>query len=288
MQFKTRHAVLYAAIISLAVLMTSFSPKPPETAYNSKELLNNVLSAIANTKTLRYNLICDERINGKMLHTESKVKLQVSPRKLYLFLNGPEVLYLQGLNNGNALVNPAAFPYINLNLDPYGSLMRKDQHHTINEMGLQYLSDIIKDGIRRAGDKLDKYFVIIGEEKLNGRLCYKLSIAFPDFAWKPYTVKKDEDITAIARKHCASEYMILENNPKAAWYTDVKEGEIIQVPDAYAKLTLLFVDKEFLLPVSSKVYDDKGLFETYEYQNLQVNPTIAPEEFTKDYKDYKF
>ncbi len=82
--------------------------------------------------------------------------------------------------------------------------------------------------------------------------------------------------------------MILENNPQISDYTDVKAGQIIQIPDAYAKLTLLTIDKELLIPVNNKVFDDKGLFETYEYHNVIVNSTIAPEEFTKDYKDYDF
>jgi hypothetical protein len=223
-----------------------------------------------------------------MQHTESLVKLQVSPRKLYLWVNGPEVLWVQGANDGEALVNPASFPYIDLNLDPFGSLMRKDQHHTIHEMGLQYLAEILKDGIRRAGDKIDKFFVIVGEEKCNGRNCYKLSITNPDFAWGPYTVNKGEDIISIARKLHVSEYMILEHNSNLSSYNDVKEGLVIQVPDAYAKLTLLLIDKELLLPINNQVFDDKGLFETYEYRNLQVNPSIAPEEFTKNYKDYNF
>lgn len=275
-------------IISICILLTSFSLKPYKPVYNAREIVNDLLASVGKIKTLRYNLQCNERINGKMQHTESKVKMQVSPRKLYLLLNGPEILWLQGVNDGEALVNPDAFPYMNLNLDPYGSLMRKDQHHTIHEMGMEYTAEILKDGIRRAGDKLEKYFVILGEEKYNGRPCYKLSIAFPDFEWHPYTIKNGENITSIARKLNVSEYMILEKNPLATWYDDVKAGQIIQVPDAYGKLTLLLIDKEFLLPVSEKVFDDIGLFETYEYYNLQVNPPIAPEEFTKEYKEYHF
>ncbi len=82
--------------------------------------------------------------------------------------------------------------------------------------------------------------------------------------------------------------MILENNSNVSSYNDVKEGMVIQVPDAYAKLTLLLIDKELLLPVKSLVFDDKGLYETYEYHDLKVNAPIAPEEFTKNYKDYSF
>ncbi len=288
MKFKKNYVGLFFAIISCCIVLTSFRSKPLIPLYSSRELLTDVLASVGKIKTLRYTLQCNERINGKMQHTESKVKLQVSPRKLYLSINGPEILWIQGANGGDALVNPDAFPYVDLNLDPYGSLMRKDQHHTIHEMGMEYTAEILKDGIRRAGDKLDKYFVITGEEKYNGNDCYKLSIAFPDFAWHPYTIKQAENITTICRKLHVSEYMVLEKNPESTGYSDVKPGQIIQVPDAYSKLTLLLIDKELLLPVSQKVFDDKGLFETYEYSDLLVNPTIAPEEFTKEYTGYHF
>ena len=42
------------------------------------------------------------------------------------------------------------------------------------------------------------------------------------------------------------------------------------------------------LPVVIKIYDEQGLFEQYEYHNLQVNPVLKDIEFTKAYKDYKF
>jgi outer membrane lipoprotein-sorting protein len=155
-------------------------------------------------------------------------------------------------------------------------------------MVFQYLADILKDGMKRAGDKWEKYFVLVGDEKLNGRNCYKLAISFPDFAWVSYTVKKGENLTTIARKLRVSEYMVLMNNPKISWYNDVKEGQVIQVPNAYGKLTILLIDKELLVPVSNKVFDDRGLFETYEYHDLEINTTILPEEFTKEYKDYNF
>lgn len=286
MSFKARY-ITFILVVGISILLLSFRSKKTEYGSN-RELIDNIFEAVDNIKTMRFNLQCNERIKGRMTHYESKVKLQVSPRKVYLSLKGPEVLWIQGKNNGDALVNPGAFPYMNLNLDPYGSLMRKDQHHTIHEMGFQYLADILKDGMKRAGDKLDKYFVVSGEEKLNGKNCYKLVITFPDFAWDSYTVKKGENLTTIARKLRVSEYMVLMNNPKISWYNDVKEGQVIKVPNAYGKLTILLIDKESLLPVSNKVFDDQGLFETYEYQDLQVNTPIAPEEFTKDYKDYNF
>lgn len=277
----------YILIVLTTVPLTSFQVSTEKHYNNNQQLLNKIFNAIDNLKTLRYNLQCNERIKGKLQHTESKVKLQVSPRKLYLNIRGIEVLWIEGANNGNALVNPGAFPYINLNLDPNGSLMRKDQHHTIHEMGYLYLADIIKHGLRST-NAINTNFRVLGEEVYDNRVCYKISLSFPDFKWIPYTVQKNEDLISIARKLRVSEYMVLEKNTTLSGYYSVKEGQVIQVPTAYAKLTLLLVDKEYLLPINNKVFDDKGVFETYEYHNLQVNTFINPEEFTKKYKDYKF
>ena len=82
--------------------------------------------------------------------------------------------------------------------------------------------------------------------------------------------------------------MVLTNNPKISWYNDVKEGQTIKVPNAYGKQTLLLIDKENFLPVSNTVFDDQGLYEKYEYIDLQINCVILPEEFTKNYKGYNF
>jgi hypothetical protein len=83
--------------------------------------------------------------------------------------------------------------------------------------------------------------------------------------------------------------MILEvNAATASDYYDVTEGMVIKVPMVYGKKTELLIDKQYMLPVNTKVYDDKGLFESYEYDILVVNPPLKDEEFTKTYKDYHF
>ena len=200
MRLNIKHITFLFTFLVYCTLLFSFRYRQAKTIITSRDLIDRVFDAISNVKTMRYKLHCNERIKGRMRYFESKVKLQTSPRKLYLSLKGPEVLWIQDANNGDALVNPSSFPYMNLNLDPYGSLMRKDQHHTIYEMGFQYLGDILKDATKKAGDKFDKYFTVVGEDVYNGRPCYKLSILFPEFAWNSYTVKKGEDLTSIARK----------------------------------------------------------------------------------------
>lgn len=182
MKFKKEFIYFNVAILCSSLSFISVISSP---SANSHEILNNVFNAIANIKTLRYHLVLGERINGKIHYTESHVKLQIHPRKIYLSLKGREVLWIQGENNEDGLVNPDAFPYVNLNLDPYGTLLRKNQHHTIHDVGVAYIADIIKNAMLKVGNNFDKHFAIIGEEVYNGSHCYKLSISFPDFFWEP-------------------------------------------------------------------------------------------------------
>lgn len=281
-----------ASRLLMAVLLVLFAsgrtaPGPSPEEANTQQIITKMLDAIRSIRTLKYNLKCSERINGKMLQTESQVKLQVSPRKVYLYLKGPEVLWIEGQNNGNALVNPNSFPYVNLNLDPNGSLMRKDQHHTIHEMGFAYLGDVLESVVTKVGDKFDKYFSYSGEDKFLNRPCHKILITNHDFTYVSYKVKKGENLITIARKLKVSEYMILEKNKLTDYYA-VKEGQQILVPNGYAKMVMLTIDKQTYLPIAIKTFDDKGLFESYEYHNLQLNVKIADQEFSKDFKDYKF
>jgi hypothetical protein len=276
-------------VLGLFTFITSaFKQQETHPAVNTLETLNAMVKAIVNIKTLRYDLQRNERVKGKMNFTESKVKLQVSPRKLYIAVGVQEVLWIEGTNGGNALINPGSFPYVNVNLDPMGSLMRKNQHHTINELGMDYLGSILKAAMQHYGDKIEKYIVFLGEEKCLGRTCYKLAASFPDFSWESYTFKKGETILSVAKKRNISEYMILENNPQYSWFDGGAEGQVLKIPTAYSKSILLMIDKEYMLPISEKIFDDKGLFESYEYSNLKVNVPIAAEEFTKEYKDYHF
>lgn len=247
-----------------------------------------MIKAIKEIKTLKYDLKISERIEGDQKNYSSSIKLQCAPRKLYIYVKGAEVLWLEGKNGGDALVNPGSFPYINLNLDPAGSLMTADQHHTIHEIGFDYFKGIIENTIARVGDKFEKYFFYQGEEKFDGKPAYKVTILNNDFAFVPYTVKKNETLQDIARKFYVSEYMIKENNKKVKSYTDVKEGQEILIPNGYAKMTVMYIDKQYMVPLLTRVYDNKGLFESYEYLNLQVNPKFADDEFTKEFKDYHF
>lgn len=256
---------------------------------SAKELVTKSLKSIKEVKGLKYHLKITERGKKGFNYYESAVKFSRNPRLIYLYIKGIEVLWVQGQNDGKALVKPNSFPFFNLNLDPMGNLMRQDQHHTLNEMGYDYFASIIQNTVDRLGDKFDEVFSVEGTERINNRPCYKIVIDNKDFKYVDYTIGEGESITSIARKFHIAEYMILEKNPKFKDYFDIlRKGQVIKIPNWYCRTVVMYIDELYFLPISMKVSDDKGLFEEYNYHFLQVNPKFDEGEFTRGYKGYGF
>lgn len=282
--FKILKILIITSLLFPIFGISVYSQQP-----TSKDVVFKMLKSIHDLDRAKWSLKIIERGKNGFNNYESSVKLNKSPRKIYIYIKGIEVLWVNGWNSNKAYVKPNSFPYVNLSLDPLGFLMRQDQHHTLNEMGFDYFGSIIQYIAGKVGDKFDSHFKLEDDERHNNRPCYKVTIKFPEFGYENYTVGVNESITSIARKLHVSEYMILEANPKLKDYFDIlKKGQILKVPNAYAKDVTLWIDQLYNLPVGIKILDDKGLFEQYDYFFLQVNPKFEDDEFTKTYKDYKF
>ena len=252
------------------------------------EIMQLVFNADRNIHTLRFNLKISERIDGKLHLSGSSVKIKTHPNKLYLWSEKAELLWLENENNNLVKVKPFTFPYFEMNLDAENILLRKGQHHSIRESGFNYFISIIHNNYEQCKTHKSRYFVLLGEEKILNRDCYKISVLNTDFSFYKYTVQKGETIESIARKLFLSEYMILENNPTLGSYKDVRAGDKINVPSSYSQMSVLFIDKIYYLPISTRIYDNKGFFEGYDYDDLKVNLVIPEEEFSPKYKDYHF
>jgi len=284
---RSIHLFLLLIGIIISSSFRNIHPVPVQDSVNAKLIITNMNKAAETLQSLQFDLKIQERVGGKYRNSISAVKLQRKPRKIYMKLNGPELLYVEGWNDGKVLVNPAGFPYINLNLDVNSSTLHKDQHHTLNEVGYDFLTDIIKDAIQRCGTRFDDFFKYEGDVTWNNIPCYQVKITDLDYKFATYTVGKDETIISIARKLKLSEFKLGELN-KLTDYGAVRQGRVLVVPSSYARTTELIIDKKTWLPLSTKVYDNTGLFESYEYVNLKVNPVFASDEFSKDYKGYGF
>ncbi|HTA26439.1 MAG TPA: DUF1571 domain-containing protein [Bacteroidia bacterium] len=260
-------------------------------AQSCEDIFKKMFENIKNVKTLRTNISTTERIDDHINRAHFAVKLNISPYKAYSkdIDKGVELLYLEGKNDNEATVNPNGFPYVNLNLDPLGKTMRKDQHQTITRLGFNYISEVLFHSLSKYPDVYTKYVKRDADTVWDSYPCYKIEINFTNYTFTQYTVTgTDETITKLAARYFLSEYKLLTLN-KISWYDDVlKNGKQLLMPSAYAKSTILIIRKDNYLPVVMRIYDDKGFFEAYTYTKLQLNSSILDTEFTENYPGYHF
>ena len=82
--------------------------------------------------------------------------------------------------------------------------------------------------------------------------------------------------------------MIYEINPQLRSFDDIEPGMKIKVPTDYAREIIVYIDKTRFVPIGLKVYDDKGLFEEYTYQNIVLNPVFSERDFSPSNPAYGF
>jgi hypothetical protein len=262
----------------------------PSAAPSCKEILESMLDSIKNIKTQTYSLKSTERVGDHLLFAESHVKINFYPKKIYFKspLKGFEVLWVTGTNKGNATVHSKTLPLMNLDLDPYGSIMRKDQHHTIFDLGTHYIGSVIANTILKAPKDFDKHFTYAGVITWNKIECYQLIIEYPEYKYIEYKVGKGETVTSIAHKLNTSDFKIRYKNDLSSYFGTIKEGKKLTIPIPYSNKGIMYIDKKTALPINLKVYDELGLFEAYEFYNMKTNVKFAEDEFSKSFKGYGF
>ena len=280
--------VLYTLLLFLVGLL--FGASNPGDTTSCNEIIKSMLDSIRNLRTERFEVHSTERVGNHLLFAESKVKINFSPKKIYFngHVKGIEILWVEGQNKGNALVHSRTLPLINLDLDPLGSIMRKDQHHTIFELGSQYIGLTIASTIVKSPKDFDKHFKYAGSIKWNNIDCYQVVIDYPEYKYIEYTVLKGETVTSISHKLSTSDYKIRFKNGLSSYFGTIKEGKKLQIPVPYSNKVILYIDKQNMLPVNVMVYDEEGIYESYEFYNIKPNVVFATDEFTKGFKGYGF
>jgi len=246
--------------------------------------------SIKKIETVRFRVNALERTQGKYVKSVSDDKILIKPRKLYL-LNPEkklEILFVSGTHNNKAVVKPHVFPYLTLTLNPQGSLMRKNQHYSINELGFEFIGKTIALALSKEKENLAKSLSYIGTQNKNGYKCHLFVYESKTFPYTEYTVLENETVASIATKLCVNDFMLRTKNDLYNEFGHLKTGTKILVPVYYCKKAVFYLDEKTLLPISISVFDDVGLFENYDFTNIILNKPIAPEEFTEDYKDYHF
>jgi hypothetical protein len=256
----------------------------------AREAYNRMMKAIEQINTCTFTITIEERIFDKYIKSKHHVKLQTKPFKTHLkseYPNkGAEVLYVTGANHGKALVKPNKFPYMNVNLVPTSSLLRKNHQYTVAQMGFGHLYNILRGYERKEHlvffQKL--HLSKSGDDK--GDLI--LEIRNNAFGYMNYKVLKGETLTTIAEKFLLNDQMLLELNPECDYYDDVRPGQVISIPNSFGKRIIFHIDRKTGLPLKQIIYDDKGLFSKVEFTSFVLNPVFSEKEFTKDFQGYGF
>jgi hypothetical protein len=255
-----------------------------------QELLNTMLDSIRAIKTTRYDLKATERVDNHLLFSESKIKINEQPYKIYFSgrEKSIEVLWVENSNGGNAIVHSKSFPFINMDLDPYGAVMRRNQHHTIFDLGFHYIARTLETTIKKSPKDFDKHFAFAGTVTFNKTDCYQVLVTYPEYKYIEHVTQKGETVTSIAHLYNTSDFKIRYKNDLSSYFGAIKEGKRLKVPIPYSNRAIFLIDKKTFLPVSIKIFDEEGLFEAYEFYNVRINKPFAFDEFSKDFKDYDF
>lgn len=280
----------YSCFFAFLIVLWSPAYSQNDEEQSAYTLVRQMFARTKEINSMTYTMKKKERIMETMPSQETEVKLNLHPFKVYLKQKSPksglEVLYIQGTNNNKALINTNGFPWVNVHLDPMGSTMRENQHHTLFESGYSHLMSILEHLTTKYQKDLETMITKSGPVQWDGHSCWIITFTNPNFRYTSYKVQKGEDVLSIARKFKLSEHMILEKNGLSDFYN--VEGRSLEVPNDYSPKLELYIDQSRLIPLVMKVYDEKGLYEYYEYSNVKLNPTFSADEFDKNNEKYGF
>ena len=272
----------------LTFLLICFSTTA-QTNQDARTVYNRMMNAMQSVRTATFTIDIKERIYGQLEHGIHQVKLQVNPYKVYLKSikpdAGAEVLYVDGTNNNKALINPSAFPYVNISLSPHNPLLRKHHQNTILQMGFADAYSIIRYYETKERDRFYNKLKLTNDAS---GAYHILEIDNDEFGFVNYKVMKGEDVTSIAEKFHVNDQMILELNRSITDFDDVAAGQVITLPNSFARRIVLYIDKKNLLPVKQLIYDLKGLYTDVEFKSLKVNPTLTNMDFSSENPQYGF
>jgi len=283
--------VLNAILFSIGMIWVS----PTQAQNAGVRCLSNMVESIENMKSFSGEMIGHERVDGEIQLAHSRMIIQFQPRKLYAQTiledgsKGAEILYRTGENDNKVLISPDGFPYVNVSLSPFSSFMRNGRHNTILEAGGTYLGQVIGTML----NSLDS--VSLGNSirfdsiiQFNEKPCYQVTILNEDYGYKSYTMQEGESLRDVALKHNLSEYKLVECNENIDGFNDGSDGDVIRIPTSYAKRTILYLDTNHFMPWYMANYDDVGLYSSYEYKQIEVNPVITDQTFNPENPAYGF
>jgi len=275
------------------VIQLSFGGLYDLSAQFSKEsqrnlkIITSMMDSVKHLKNTTYYMKALERIDGKFLIAESEIMIQMHPKKLYFKSQRRKisVLYEEGKNNNQALVKAKILFNTSISLDPYGNMMRKNQHYTIHEIGFEFITNVMARALLARKDKLETTLTNLGKIQWSGLSCIMMKYEDDSFHYYDYKVGKNESVSSIATKLTVSDYVIRKKNNLHSFYGAITEGLVIKVPSNYVKKVVFYIDEATMLPVNTVTFDEDGIYESYELTKVKINQKLTQADFDRFYKE---
>ena len=283
MKFKFFHLLVFF-IFSVSI--------PAQDIEFKKGLIQKMIDAIDKHNQLEFTMYRSERNEKGYSDGEFYAKIQNVPFKLYIKNEKPrpgsEVLYIEGINDNRALINPNSFPYFSISLDPDNNILLAGGHHSVREAGFMLLSNMFKKYQNQYGDLLYEMTTYNGLYKWNERKCHKITIEYADYKTINYTPKKGETLYTISRSQLLNIGKLREYNKDYDDDDILDKDDLITINNVYAKKAVLLIDTENYFPIYQLIHDENGLYEKYHYKNLKTDVNFENEEFSRDFSEYNF
>src|SRR6056297_414512 len=106
------------------------------------KLLKKIDSAVQSSGRMEFKVRLFARMKEENYKQVAFFRINREPLKIYYrqYRRNPiELLFDETKNKKKALVNPGVFPYTNIRLSPYSSLILRRQHHSIFEADPAYM-----------------------------------------------------------------------------------------------------------------------------------------------------
>lgn len=278
---KFRLLLLFSLLVSTGI-----------NAQSGIDLANKMISKVQSLRTIQFTFESQERILGKIYSEKTHFKISFLPLRTYLRQDYPEQglegLYITGENDNKTKINPNAFPWVTLNLDPEGELSMKNRHHPIFHAGYGYVAEVLDMLIKKYQSRTSNLILNKGSITYKGQEVIVLDCNNPFYKVQTLTLTKPESPFALGKRLHINYYSILEENPGLKAFTEIPAGKTIRIPSDYASKMLIYMHKTQLYPVYIKISDPRGVFEEYKFTDVILNPAFTAADFSADNPKYHF
>lgn len=164
----------------------------PQESSDPSKLLDEAETTIASVDNYTAIFHKQERIKGKLAEEETIFIKFKRPFKIYMKwvkepYKGRECLYIEGANNNRIKAHEGGIlGLVKLNLKPLSSTAMKGNRHPITEAGLENLTKLIGNELRRGITAGEIELKDLGEEMIYGRKARKIEGIFPKEKEKGY------------------------------------------------------------------------------------------------------